>query len=1184
MTTSSPGISFEAVAPPLAESLPRMDIAGFVGFAERGPIGTPVPVEGIERFRDVFGGPVELARDEETGRMDTSYLLPAVEAFFQNGGRRCWVVRVAHLPEVSSSPDSVRRTHFGLPGLVSAEKEPTSTDTRRPSMVRARCYGTSLEGLQVGTTLRRHLLPDPSAVKGASEDPSTQALTLTWDTDVRAPLDEDELTDGDLLFLRFAEQIYVSVELPEGDSIRNSGPLLRLETTLRTHVPDATPVSLSVNTVHLYDAEGKNLLTSSTDGEEDSEDVRVLVSEIAGDAGDEGLLLIEVEGLDEAVTSFDFTLPFDASVVDVTGVDTEGTLTSDSAEVTFKATKEGIRAFVPIASQNHNASKGGSVEVQTASAHLFERAPAPLEERDDAVDVTADVQVPPNSNFLSLDAPTLESTIRRTTEAEAPPNFLLEVNGETDVDLSTLENRVAHVRGLDGDLNGWVHLGDAARRGGDLQIDVRDHLWPVSAKEAFADLVLPPVSTAERLRFDLLVWDDRELLARIDHLGFAENHPRAWTALPTDEELFDVEGGEAVAPASGTLRADVFDPRFPLAAPDAPGRAPFLPLGMAERATPERARGRIPTTVSHSRLERERLSTFSPDLFVDQELARPNTAALREKANDTFYLGENTAEEGQRGLHSLWPVDEVTLLGLPDAYHREWTERPPTETDRIPSSVPIPSLKEPELQEGDPHQIRLSWSLSTEEKYTFELQESRDPSFSDPTVLYEGEERETIRYVRDDQTQVFFFRVRGRTDGKTGGWSVTHRVEVPEPDFVDCADPLKAPSAQCAEEGLRDDAIEFDRLKPEPEELLHYEVQAAPDPAFTLAQTIDRLEPDEGEPFRVSLRKPLPALSYGRVRAVVGPESDPTPGPWSCTVVLKRPLPKRQVLVAPHEYDRGERSEGAGRDGLLRVQRSALRFAAARGDVLVMLGLPEHDETEQVRSHVRRLTSSGTSSESYGSPLDPDEKRTLSFGALYHPWPMHAGRADSPVRPMPPGGAITGLAAVQALTQGAWFPPANVGLHGPGVLASLRGTLSDLPDRLNLLRESPRGVLTLDATTLAADSSLRPIPARRTLILVRRLAVREGPELVFQSHGPRLRRRVAEHFEGLLRRLFEQGALAGSIPAEAYRVVADDSVNPPARRERGEMVVELRVAPSRPLEFITVRLVQRNDTTRAALA
>lgn len=62
----------------------RTDIAGFVGIAERGPIGRPVSIETVRQFESIFGSYI-----------GGGYLAYQVRAFFENGGRRCRVVRVA---------------------------------------------------------------------------------------------------------------------------------------------------------------------------------------------------------------------------------------------------------------------------------------------------------------------------------------------------------------------------------------------------------------------------------------------------------------------------------------------------------------------------------------------------------------------------------------------------------------------------------------------------------------------------------------------------------------------------------------------------------------------------------------------------------------------------------------------------------------------------------------------------------------------------------------------------------------------------------------------------------------------------------------------------------------------------------------------------------------------------------
>ena len=64
--------------------------AGFLGIAERGPL-TPTLLTSFTDFTSVFGGYVN------EGGADR-YLAYAVEGFFQNGGERCFVMRVAQAP------------------------------------------------------------------------------------------------------------------------------------------------------------------------------------------------------------------------------------------------------------------------------------------------------------------------------------------------------------------------------------------------------------------------------------------------------------------------------------------------------------------------------------------------------------------------------------------------------------------------------------------------------------------------------------------------------------------------------------------------------------------------------------------------------------------------------------------------------------------------------------------------------------------------------------------------------------------------------------------------------------------------------------------------------------------------------------------------------------------------------
>lgn len=82
---AAPGVYYERVdSGAAAVSLLRTDIAGFVGMAARGPLHIPMPVQSWRQFQAYFGDCI-----------GGGYLAYAVRAFFENGGRRAWVVRIA---------------------------------------------------------------------------------------------------------------------------------------------------------------------------------------------------------------------------------------------------------------------------------------------------------------------------------------------------------------------------------------------------------------------------------------------------------------------------------------------------------------------------------------------------------------------------------------------------------------------------------------------------------------------------------------------------------------------------------------------------------------------------------------------------------------------------------------------------------------------------------------------------------------------------------------------------------------------------------------------------------------------------------------------------------------------------------------------------------------------------------
>jgi phage tail sheath protein FI len=203
--------------------------------------------------------------------------------------------------------------------------------------------------------------------------------------------------------------------------------------------------------------------------------------------------------------------------------------------------------------------------------------------------------------------------------------------------------------------------------------------------------------------------------------------------------------------------------------------------------------------------------------------------------------------------------------------------------------------------------------------------------------------------------------------------------------------------------------------------------------------------------------------------------------------------------------------------------------------------------------------------------------KTDSYVALYHPWLVARDPVDDRLSIVHPTGAVCGAIAARSLSRGAWVAPANQVLRGvlsthPALNAP--GVETCYQAGVNPIRHQVRGPVIWGAYTQSTDPELEDLNVRRLLILLRRLALYEGNTYVFAPHSPAFRRRVQQQFEQRLAWLYARGAFAGRDPSEAYRVVIDETVNTANSVEQGRLIVELRVAPSQPVTFITVRLVQ----------
>jgi phage tail sheath protein FI len=100
----------------------------------------------------------------------------------------------------------------------------------------------------------------------------------------------------------------------------------------------------------------------------------------------------------------------------------------------------------------------------------------------------------------------------------------------------------------------------------------------------------------------------------------------------------------------------------------------------------------------------------------------------------------------------------------------------------------------------------------------------------------------------------------------------------------------------------------------------------------------------------------------------------------------------------------------------------------------------------------------------------------------------------------------------------------------------------------------------------------------RRLINFLRESIDEGTQFaVFEPNSPPLWQRIIRSVDGFLTGVWRDGALFGDVPEQAFRVICDETTNPPDVRARGQVVTEIWVAPVKPAEFVIFRINQVNE-------
>jgi hypothetical protein len=619
--------------------------------------------------------------------------------------------------------------------------------------------------------------------------------------------------------------------------------------------------------------------------------------------------------------------------------------------------------------------------------------------------------------------------------------------------------------------------------------------------------------TVERLTFELWLKKDEQSFIKLSDLAFNAEHGRFWGNLPTDERLLRLsEEKSAEFPEIYDWTQSGAAAAFPMAGN---GKRDAFYFPLFPTAFPENYLGAVITP--GTKLQRDGLEVFDENLFLDEKLKNTGLNNLLNEAEFIRYLSPRPRP--LRGIHSALAPETVIRIA-------------------------------PEGQPTNPHYTSLSLEEATIIAVPDALhrgwQKKNDEEISSPPISTLSSQPEWRTFQENRQPEI-----KTVSQSQSGNFSDCEIsvLEIPE-DF------------RVKGEKLSSEKFTLEWKYADANESLHFVLEESATPNFQFAREIYREKQK-----KITIYGRGAGLYYYRVRANLGHQfSD-----WSNGLAVRVPAAENWVVNSAGNYKSGV---------LFAVQRALLRMCAARGDLFAVLDLPEHYEKDSAINHAAtlKITKGLTAEKVDVEPFSADEARTaLSFGAVYHPWLMTREDGFAAVRNIPASGAICGVLARRAARRGAWVAPANEVLQGVLGLAKTfhRENYLDFQDGLiNLVRHEPTGLTVLGSATLSSEPDLRSINVRRLLSLIRRLALKHGAEYVFEPNDEHFRRLVQRGFSSLLDFMFARGAFAGTTPAASYQVSVSEFLNNPQSIEQGRFIVELRVAPSLPLKFVNVRLVQ----------
>ncbi|ETS30687.1 phage tail protein [Photorhabdus temperata] len=179
---------------------------------------------------------------------------------------------------------------------------------------------------------------------------------------------------------------------------------------------------------------------------------------------------------------------------------------------------------------------------------------------------------------------------------------------------------------------------------------------------------------------------------------------------------------------------------------------------------------------------------------------------------------------------------------------------------------------------------------------------------------------------------------------------------------------------------------------------------------------------------------------------------------------------------------------------------------------------------------------------------------------------------------LPPSAAVAGAYAATDANRGVWKAPANLALNNAKPSVAITDTDQGTMNKagINVIRAfTGKGTLIWGARTLDETDNWCYIPVRRLFNAAERDIKKAMQFAVFEPNSQPTWKRVQAAIDNYLYQLWQQGALAGNKPQEAYFVQIGKGVTmSDTDIQQGKMIVKVGMAAVRPAEFIILQFSQ----------